>query len=75
MKHKIVGAFVLCGLEPQGIIDMGCRSLEAARECVATLDPKPTHWCMSGMCDDELTTVYEEKDGIILKNKFDEKDN
>lgn len=59
---KMVGAFVACGLEPQGIIAMDFSNLE--------LNPKPTHWCLHGMCDDELTMLYEEKNGIVLRNLF-----
>ncbi len=71
MKDKIVGAFVACGLEPQGIIAMNFRSLKQAQDKVATLDPKPSHWCLSGMCNDELKTLYEEKDGVVLLNRFE----
>lgn len=67
---KIVGAFVLCGLEPEGIIEMNCRGLEHARQLISRINPIPSHWVMSGMCDDKLDTVYEEKDGLILTNKF-----
>jgi hypothetical protein len=70
-KRKIVGGFVGCGLEPKGIIAMDFGSLKQAQEYVAKLENKPTHWCLSGMCDDELTMLYEEKDGQILKNLFD----
>lgn len=72
MKHKIVGGFIACGLEPEGIIAMDFSSLTEAQEYVKKLEPKPSHWCLSGMCDDELTTLYEEKDGVVLKNKWEE---
>ena len=67
---KICGAFVACGLEPQGIIAMDFRSLEEAKKYVSGLRNKPSHWCLSGMCDDELMTVYEEKNDVCLKNLF-----
>lgn len=70
MKNKIVGGFIACGLEPQGIIAMDFSSLQEAQERVKTLDPKPSHWCLSGMCNDDLATLYEEKDGVVLINKF-----
>jgi hypothetical protein len=72
LKHrkKIVGAFVACSLDPQSIIAMDFRSLEEAKRRVAVLDPPTRHWVLSGMCDDELTTLYEEKDGVVLRNLF-----
>jgi hypothetical protein len=68
---KIVGAFILCGLQPVGIIDMGCKGLKHAKKIIPVLSPMPTHWSMTGIVDDELRTVYEEKDGLVLVNLFE----
>ena len=69
--NNIVGAFIGCGLDPEGIIAMNFPSLKVAQDYIGSLDNKPHHWCLSGMCNGELVTVYEEKSGQVLKNLFE----
>jgi hypothetical protein len=68
--ERIEGAFVACSLDPQGIIAMDFSSLKQAQDKVAALVPKINHWVLSGILKNDLQTLYEEKDGIILINKF-----
>jgi hypothetical protein len=72
LASSSAGGFIACGLEPEGIIAMDFSSLAEAQERVKILNPKPSHWCLSGMCNDKLMTLYEEKDGVVLINKFNE---
>jgi hypothetical protein len=67
---KIVGGFMAFSLDPEGIIAMDFPNLEEAKNYVAKLNPPTSHWCLHGMCDDELTKLYEEKNGITLINMF-----
>lgn len=70
-KKRIVGAYIGGALAPmESLIAMDYSSLKDAQEHIAKLDPKPTHWALSGMLDDNLTTLYEEKDGVVLVDKF-----
>lgn len=69
---RIKGGFIACGLNPQGIIAMDFPNLDVAKQYVDGLIPKPSHWCLSGMIDDDLATLYEERDGVVLVNKFQE---
>lgn len=65
---KIVGAYIGCNLDPEGIIAMDFPNLAVAKAYVAKRHPPIHHWCLHGMCDDELVMLYEEKDGKVLKN-------
>ncbi len=75
---KIVGGFILASLSPKEyLIDMGCRNLEHAKRMIKEINEDKrnppsvvpiTHWLLHGMADDELTIIYEEKDGIVIKN-------
>ena len=70
MKKKIVGSFIACGLDPEGIIAMDFRNLKEAKDRVAILDPKPKHWVLHGLLNDELKILCEEKDGEVLIDEF-----
>jgi hypothetical protein len=68
---KIVGTFPAYGLEPECVIAHDFSSPQQVKDFLATKINPPSHWCMYGMCNDELTMVYEYKDGVILKNLFE----
>jgi hypothetical protein len=65
------GAFPAFGLEPECIIAHDFSNPQQVKEYLATKSDPPTHWCMYGMCNDELMMVYEFKDGVVLKDLFE----
>ena len=65
--RKICGAFIACGLEPQGIIAMDFRSLEEAKEYVRTFKLSKKH--VNSIKNYKIFAITQENLKILFETK------
>jgi len=63
---------IACSLNPEGIIAMDFNSPQEVEEYISRNNLSITHWSLYGVLADELVTLHEEKDGIVLQDLWNE---
>ena len=65
------GQYPAFSVDPEGIIAHDFNNLNEAKEYVKKLNPPTKHWMLYGTINDNFAVLYEEKNGIVIKNEFE----
>ena len=58
----------------EGIIAMDFNSPQEVEDYIERKNLPITHWVLSGIINDDIGTLFEKRDGVVLVDRFDERD-